>query len=250
MIKSAVKAMDTVTNFLIDDTAPEEIQETGLNPTKFIAGGASKRGWTAWNLATVDPRVIAIYPTIMDLLNYVKNMKHQFASYGGWTSALYDLWIMNITLYTDSKEMQDLQNVLDVYQYPEKMMIPKLVFLGTNDEFFLPTNTRYWWKDLPQEQELNRILMVPNQEHMWYGGLQEKQDVFNNWIKQILTPSMDVKTFSDRDRYVRRLSETGNIPKLSWTHEPGRITVTTEVTPVKVELWSAVSCNSRRRDWR
>ena len=149
MIKSVVKAMDTVTNFLTDDTIPEEIQKTGVNPTKFIAGGASKRGWTAWNLATVDPRVIAIYPTIMDLLNYIENMKHQFASYGGWTSALYDLWIMNITMYTDSKEMQDLQNVLDVYQYPEKMMIPKLVFLGTNDEFFLPTNTRYWWKDLP-----------------------------------------------------------------------------------------------------
>ena len=34
--------MDTVHNFLTDDTAPDELQELGLNPDKFIVGGASK----------------------------------------------------------------------------------------------------------------------------------------------------------------------------------------------------------------
>ena len=250
MIKSAVKAMDTITNFLTDDTAPEEIQNVGLNPTKFIAGGASKRGWTAWNLATVDSRVIAIWPAIMDLLNYVKLMKHEFASYGGWSYAMSALWEMNITLYTDTQEMLDLQNILDVYQYPEKMMIPKLVVLATNDEFFLPTNTRYWWKDLPGEQELNRILMVPNQDHMWFGGLNAKLPVVNSWIAQILKPNLPVQSFLDRDDYVNKLSDSATIPRFNWTQESGRIVVTSESAPAKVEVWWAVSCNNRRRDWR
>ena len=252
MIKSAVKAMDTITNFLTDDTAPPEIQALGLNPTKFIAGGASKRGWTAWNLATVDSRVIAIYPTIMDLLNYVKLMKHEFASYGGWSYAMSDLWEMNITLYTDTPEMLQLQEILDVYQYPEKMMIPKLVILATNDEFFLPTNTRYWWKDLPQTEDLNRLLMVPNQEHMWFGGLTAKLPVINSWIKQILEDSstVEINSLSNRDDFVNRLSKSGSIPRYNWTHESGEIIVTSESAPTKVELWWAESCDSKRRDWR
>ena len=36
------QAMDTVHNFLTDDTAPEELLGLGLNPDKFIVGGASK----------------------------------------------------------------------------------------------------------------------------------------------------------------------------------------------------------------
>ena len=43
-----------------------------------------------------------------------------------------------------------------------------------------------------------------------------------------------------------------DIPKFNWTHEPetGDITVTSEEDPERVELWSALSCNEKRRDWR
>ena len=33
--------------------------------------------------------------------------------------------------------------MVDVYEYKEKMMMPKLVICGANDEFFLPTDTRF-----------------------------------------------------------------------------------------------------------
>ena len=253
MVKSAVKAMDTVTYFLTDDTAPEELQDLGLNPTKWIAGGSSKRGWTVWNLATVDPRVIAIFPAIMDLLNYRKCMKSQFASYGGWTWTFEAFWKLNITLYTDSEEMEDMQKILDIYEYPEKMMIPKLLILATNDEFFLPTNTRNWWKDLPQEQELNRLLMVPNQDHITFWGLQAKSHAVNGWFSQILKSSSTMrtsKTLADRSENMRSMMENLSIPRVSWTHESGRITVTSDQEPSEVKIWSAVSCNNRRQDWR
>ena len=250
MVKSVVKAMDTVTNFLTDHTGPGEIQGLGLNPTKFIAGGASKRGWTVWNLATVDSRVIAIFPVIMDLLNYNKNMKNQFASYGGWTWTLSDFWKLNITSYTDSKEMADMQAILDVYEYPERMMIPKLLILATNDEFFLPTNTRNWWKDLPEEQELNRLLMVPNQDHITFWGLQAKSQTVNGWINQILKYNSDLTLAeSSKDCHNKRFDNL-NLPRFNWTHETGKIIVTSEQVPSEVKIWSAISCNDRRQDWR
>ena len=42
------------------------------------------------------------------------------------------------------------------------------------------------------------------------------------------------------------------MPRLMWSQDPesGDITVTTEVSPVLVELWSAPSCSDARRDWR
>ena len=248
MVKSAVKAMDTVTNFLTDDTAPEEIQGLGLNPSKFIAGGASKRGWTVWNLATVDPRVIAIFPAIMDLLNYNKNMKNQFASYGGWTWTLSDFWELNITIYTDTKEMADMQAILDVYEYPERMMIPKLLVLATNDEFFLPTNTRNWWKDLPGEKELNRLLMIPNQDHITFWGLQAKSQTIIGWINKVLSYSSNPTSKESSD--LRNRSKNLDLPRFNWTHESGKIIVTSDQAPREVKIWSAESCNSKRQDWR
>ena len=78
MTKGAVKAMDTVQNFLMSDSAPEEIQDLNLSPAKFFVGGASKRGWTTWTTASVDPRVIGILPVVMDELNFVDNIKHHY----------------------------------------------------------------------------------------------------------------------------------------------------------------------------
>ena len=66
MTKAAVKALDTINFFLTDDTLPEELEGLGLNPQHFVVGGASKRGWTTWTVATVDRRVVGILPTVME----------------------------------------------------------------------------------------------------------------------------------------------------------------------------------------
>ena len=108
MTKGAVKAMDTVTNFLTSDTAPAEIQALGLNPSKYFVAGASKRGWTTWTTAAVDPRVIGIMPVVMDELNFVENIKHHYRSYGGWSFALEDYWVLNLTKYFNDPKMQQM----------------------------------------------------------------------------------------------------------------------------------------------
>ena len=42
MTKAGVRAMDAVTEFLTSASAPQEIQEANLNPTKWAVAGASK----------------------------------------------------------------------------------------------------------------------------------------------------------------------------------------------------------------
>ena len=44
MTKAGVRAMDAVTQFLTSDSAPQEIQDANINPTKWAVAGASKVG--------------------------------------------------------------------------------------------------------------------------------------------------------------------------------------------------------------
>ena len=77
MTKSASKAMDTVTDYM----ANRQGQTATIND--FVVAGASKRGWTTWSVGCVEPRVKAIVPVVMDLLNLVNNTHNHWRSLGG-----------------------------------------------------------------------------------------------------------------------------------------------------------------------
>ena len=240
MTKAAVKAMDTITFFLTDDTLPEELEGLGLDPQHFIVGGASKRGWTTWSVATVDSRVVGILPTVMDELNFVKNIKHHWRSLGGWTFQFEDYWKLNLTTYFDDPTMQEMFDIVDSYESRELMLMPKLVICAANDEFFLPTDSRYWWREMPRESELNRLLILPNSGHHYDEQLARRLSSVSTWLGQVIPGE-------------ERPGQTGEMPRLSWSHdsESGDITVRSDLTrPVRVELWSASSCSAQRRDWR
>ena len=99
MAKAGVKALDTIENFLTSEESPEEVRlktelchssatfvqilALGLSPTHHIVTGASKRGWATWLVGSVDPRVMAIVPVVMDELNFLDNIKHHYRSLGG-----------------------------------------------------------------------------------------------------------------------------------------------------------------------
>ena len=92
MVKGSLRAMDAMTEF-VSKKLPE--LETSLD--YYVVAGASKRGWTTWDVGAVDPdRVVAIIPIVLDAINFVEVMHHQYQSYDGWTWALSDYLDMNI----------------------------------------------------------------------------------------------------------------------------------------------------------
>src|SRR5262249_38486852 len=82
MTKSAVRAMDTVVAFC---ARPEG---GSLSIESFVVAGSSKRGWTTWTTAIVDPRVVAIVPMVIDLLNVEESFRHHYRAYGFWSQAI------------------------------------------------------------------------------------------------------------------------------------------------------------------
>ena len=101
--------------------------------------GASKRGWATWLVGSVDPRVMAIVPVVMDELNFLDNIKHHYRSLGGkveshiqhcfapgWSFALESYWKMNLTLYFNDPVLETLFDIIDPFQYKDMLMLPKV----------------------------------------------------------------------------------------------------------------------------
>ena len=228
MTKAGVRGLDTLAAFA-----------KGMFPNvvidKFAVAGASKRGWTTWTVAAVDDRVVAAVPIVMDIWNMVKNLHHHFRAYGGWTFAFEDYWKLNFTAQLDSDTTAKMAEIIDPTNYPKsRLQMPKLAINSGGDEFLLPDDTTFWWTKM---QGKNDFLMVPNAEHSEATGVLE------------LLPA--VSTFL---RGIQRGIDGSSRPTIAWEIQKGSgdivVKQTSNHVPIKVSVWSAVTANSRRRDFR
>jgi PhoPQ-activated pathogenicity-related protein len=106
MTKAAVKAMDTVENYVKNQVQqPQQQQQqqqqqqeedsgrgasagAGATINQWGVAGASKRGWTTWlTAAAVTDRVMLAAPVVFDELNITANLHHHYQAYGGWSFA-------------------------------------------------------------------------------------------------------------------------------------------------------------------
>ena len=134
MVKASLRAMDAMTEYV-------KVKRPELNTALdyYTVSGASKRGWTTWDVGAVDPkRVMAIVPIVLDAINFAEVEHHQYRSYGGWTYALQDYIDMNITERFDDPNMVLLQENVDPYFYKERLTMPKMVVNAAMDEFQQP----------------------------------------------------------------------------------------------------------------
>ena len=157
-------------------------------------------------------------------------------------------------------EMKVMFDIVDAYEHRDRMMMPKYVVNAANDEFFLPTDTGYWWDKMPNYYELNRFILLPNTEHSMITGLlgnnldfcnilsdkefSEILPTVNAWISQILLAHIkiaeengpkEITTIEQRNEVSQQIMSIANIPRFNWTIDPenGDITVMSEVQPVR-----------------
>lgn len=234
MVKASLRAMDTMNAFI-----QEKFPTQNYNLDSFAVAGASKRGWTTWLVGAVDPlRVKIIIPIVLDAINFVKVMHHQYQLYGGWSFALEDYTDMNITQRMDSDNMKLLQREEDPFFYRQRLTMPKFVINAGMDEFQQPDDLSLWWSQMPGPKH---FLMLPNVEHSLITGIFAAVPA----VAAFLAASLN------RDP----------LPRLDWTLDPstGEIVATLgkEGALHSAKVWSAVSCgsnawdnNTPRRDFR
>ncbi|MGC9329828.1 MAG: PhoPQ-activated pathogenicity-related family protein, partial [Candidatus Hinthialibacter sp.] len=156
MVKSVVRAMDTVTLFLGSD------QGGNVKQDAFVLAGGSKRGWTTWMTAAVDPRVSAIIPIVIDLLNLKESFEHHWKVYGFWAPAIGNYVEMDLMKHLGSSPFQNLMKIIEPYEYRRRFTMPKYLINASGDQFFVPDSSQFYYDDLPG---VKHIRYVPNADH-------------------------------------------------------------------------------------
>jgi PhoPQ-activated pathogenicity-related protein len=222
MVKSVVRCMDAVQDFISATTG-------GARPiNRFVLTGGSKRGWTAWLAAAADPenRVAAIAPIVSDLLNMKRSFAHHWAAYGFWADALWPYEELGIFDWFDTSEASQLLEIVDPFEYRDRLQIAKFIINSAGDDFFVMDSIQFYIDGLSGETYLRH---VPNTDHYLTNAF---DDVLNSMV-----PYYDAFL----NNYTR--------PEFSWSlQQDGSIRIQTLDTPKGVNLWQAD--NPTTRDFR
>jgi PhoPQ-activated pathogenicity-related protein len=154
MVKSAVRAMDAVQEFS-KQTLRHEIN-------RFVVSGASKRGWTTWLTGASDSRVVAIAPMVIDILNMPVNLDYQVKMWKDYSIQIEDYVKLGIPQTARSEKGQAITTMVDPYSYRKKLTMPKLLIMGTNDEYWTVDAIKHYIDSIPGQ---NFVHYVPNVGH-------------------------------------------------------------------------------------
>jgi PhoPQ-activated pathogenicity-related protein len=164
MTKTAYKAMDVVQEFAT--------QELDRQVNRFLVSGASKRGWTTWLTGAIrDPRVEVIAPMVIDMLNMPVTLDYQKQLYGEYSEEIQDYVNLEIPQAIHSEFGNAVVQMIDPYSYREKLTIPKMIIMGTNDPYWTVDAVKHYINDIPGH---NLLHYVPNAGH----GLGDKIQAF------------------------------------------------------------------------
>jgi PhoPQ-activated pathogenicity-related protein len=155
MTKSACKAMDVVQSF--------SKEKLNLDVKRFLVSGASKRGWTTWLTgASQDPRVVAIAPMVIDMLNMPVSLDYQKQLYGEYSEEIQDYVNLEIPQAIHSEFGNAVVQMIDPFSYRKKLTMPKLIIMGTNDPYWTIDAVKHYITEIPGH---NLLHYVPNAGH-------------------------------------------------------------------------------------
>lgn len=229
MVKSVVKAMDSLQEF--------STREWDEPAAKFIVGGGSKRGWTTWLTAASDPRVMAITPMVIDVLNMRDQLTHQQKSLGGPSEEISPYTSRGLVPIPDTPRARNLWSMIDPWTYRSRFTMPKLIVLGNNDPYWSTDALNLYWDALPGEKYIS---YSPNTGH----DLTERSAAG----KKINAD----RAINNVSAFIRYQLSGKPLPKLSWKHttpSDGSLGLSVEATPApqQARLWVA---RSDTRDFR
>lgn len=236
MAKAVLKALDVVQAF--------GKQEHWPSIDGFVITGASKRGWTTWLAgASGDRRIKAIAPMVIDTLNVAKQIPHQLAAFGKPSEQIADYSSTGMLEKLNTPEGQRLLQLEDPYSYRDRLTLPKLIILGTNDRYWAQDALNLYWDDLKGQKYIS---YTPNSGH----GLEDRGHVLAtlsafihataakrpwpkmHWEYQSAGSGVDLKATSDvvpvSARLFRAYAPTQDFRNSKWSSEP--MSVTTDQT--------------------
>jgi len=215
MVKSAVRAMDTIQAFAQ--------KEWGMRIKDFVVTGASKRGWTTWLTAAVDQRVRAIAPMVFDNLNFFAQMPHQLTTWGKYSEQISEYSERNLMVMMNTERGRKLVSMVDPYFYRERYTMPILIINGANDPYWVLDAAQFYFNDLPSRRKY--ALYVPNGGH----GLGDYERVLNSMAAFYRMVVGEVE-------FPRRIEG-----KATRQNNRVRYAVRTDRTPERVQVWVARS---------
>ena len=101
-----------------------------------VVAGASKRGWTSWLAAAVEPRVRGLVPMVIDMLDLPRHMRLQVESFGAPSAALEDYVSRNLHRHLETPRGAELLDLVDPVRHAALITQPKILALGTNDAYW------------------------------------------------------------------------------------------------------------------
>lgn len=220
MVKSAVRAMDCLEQF-----ATRQWQ-TDLRG--FIVAGASKRGWTTYLTGAADPkRVLGIAPMVFDILNLGPQIDHQKAFWGEYSEQIADYTEKGLQNLGEAGRGFRLFWMVDPYSYRYRLLMPKLIILGSNDPYWPVDAVNLYWRGLSYPKAL---LIAPNSGH----GLDDTPRVLgaiSSFVRCVVT-----------NRPIPAV-----LPDFTESADSLRLAVSADAAPIESRLWVA---RSQVRDFR
>lgn len=218
MVKSAVRGMDAVQAFCA--------KQTPLRIKKFIVTGASKRGWTTWLTSGSDPRVVALAPMVIDVLNMGPQMEHQKKELGDYSAQTGDYH--KLLSRPEDALTRRLWQIVDPWSLRDKITQPKLVILGNNDPYWTTDALNLYWDGLAGPKWIH---YVPNAGH----DLSPRDE---NGKRQ-----MPLRAIDALGAFARHQITGKPLPQLTWKHtdRAGRpaLEITSTPAPKAARLWVA-----------
>lgn len=220
MVKATVRAMDCL------EALAKEQWNTDLDG--FIPFGASKRGWTTYLTGIVAPeRCVGIAPMVFDILNMAVQVQHQRDFWGDYSPMIDDYTEKGIQNLLDTERGFRLSWMVDPFNFRDRLTMPKLIILGSNDPYWPTDAVNYYYPALPSPKLL---LIAPNSGH----GLNDITRVVGSLAA-----------------FYTLLAENKPLPHPLWqwdeTPDALKLTVTSTPKPDETRLWVT---HNTKRDFR